>query len=393
MTGRDVQLAVIGGGAAALWLTRLAAGAGLRTALLTAGPLGSHASTRNQSWLHSGGFYAAYGAWGLARQCADGSADVRALARDVPELLARPSRGVFLAADPDHAASVFARLSTAGIEHRPLSEDRWARPGFDVADCAVDTCLLLEVLLDDSIRRGATVVPGLLDDPPTRIGERWLLRAGDVEIQARYVVLALGAGLPRYLRAWRLNEYAPDYVVTRTRVLVLPNLMIEKPIIPLFDAGPTVVPVWHRGRHHGATICLPFDNTTADEETDERSEIGSLLDKCVERLPDLASWLTSAVRADGALYRCEKLLVAGQYDGTEASRSYRVDQLSEGLVAFYAGKFTTASVGAREVLRALLKCISPDRVDTSCGELLGELSIAPRAAIEAGLSREIERSQ
>ncbi|MGF0320653.1 NAD(P)/FAD-dependent oxidoreductase [Nocardia fluminea] len=376
MTEYEADLVVVGGGVAALWSTRLAAQAGMRTVLVTSGPLGSHASTRNQGWLHSGGFYAAYQAWSLARACAIGSADIRVLAQRIPQLLARTG-GIYLVRDDHQAETISMRLRTARIEHHLISAAEWPYPALQVADCAVDTTLLIKMLVTDAVRAGARIIADTVETAPTYLGGSWTVDTGRDRVHTGQVVLALGAGIPRYLRGWHLDENTPDYSVTRSTVVVIPELTIAGPVIPLFDFGPTILPIWHRGRYCGATMCLPFDNA-ADGADGQSTD--ALLGECVDRLPELGARLTPTVRRSIRTYRCEKLLVGDQQAGTEASRTHRIDHLADGLIGFYAGKFSSASVAARDLLRTLTAQITPHH-DRQPSAVLGALHIAARAAV------------
>lgn len=376
------DLVVVGGGVAALWLTRLAAEQGARTVLVTAGPLGSHASTRAQGWLHSGGFYAAYQAWDLAQDCVTGSADIRALGEHTAATLTSPHQALFLTRDSHHASQVTDRWLTARIAYRAQPND-WARPGFTLADTALDMRLLITVLADQCRHAGATIAPAHITEPPVPNASGWVVDTTLARFHAGQLVLGLGAALRDYLHRWGLDVAAPDYRTTHTNVLVIQDLSLATAVIPLFGTAPTLVPIWQAGRVHGVTACLPLDNVE-DRDTPIHRSASELLDECVDRLPELARRLTRTVRETGWVYSCQKLLLASQSGGTEAARSYRRDHLADNLTALYAGKLTTASVAARALLETLPL---PQRSHTTAaGNLLGPLEISPRAATSPALT-------
>ncbi|WP_158605617.1 NAD(P)/FAD-dependent oxidoreductase [Amycolatopsis panacis] len=392
MIVRDVDVAIVGGGVAALWLAALAARTKLRVALLTAGLLGSHSSTRNQGWIHSGSFYAANEAWTLAEHCVRGGADIDQLARSTPELIAGP-RGECVLRDAEHLDLVTARLRRVGISHQlasapAVNASRLFRRGdafpvLHTPDRAVDNSLLLDRLAFQARQAGAVVVANSGQPELRRDGRQWCLREGDCEVRADQVVLALGTGLPTYLKRWRPGTRHLLYASTTTRVVVVPGLGLDAPVLPLFDAAPTVVPVWHAGRVGGVTICVPFDNVRHSGSprpvTVELAQ--EVVDLCVRQLPGLADHLRENEESPIGIYNCEKLIIDGQQDGAEESRSFRVDRVEAGLYAFYAGKFTTASVGASAMLDTLgtSTTSSGGRVRRP-GELIGNLTVSRRAA-------------
>jgi len=394
MTIREAELAVVGGGAAALWVASLAAARGRSIALVTSGPVGSHASTRNQGWLHSGAFYSAYGAKALAEQCAEGSADVMALARRVPDVVDGAGKGVLLARTRSHREEIAERLSSNGIwwSTKPACAAAWSDVvGEDIAahaitsnDRSMDSALLLRVLMEDALEAGATVFATQAPPRLEHSRDRWVLVTGTGTVRAEKVVLALGAHTGRYLADCGIRSEL-SYTHTRTRVAVFPRLGLEGPLIPLFDAGPTVIPVWHDGRRNGATICVPFDNVPASEATAPLTgaDVKDVLLRSCRQFPGLASYLEARDAAEGRIYACEKLITTGQRDGTEESRSFRVDRVDQNLWTFYAGKFTTASVGARFCL-AELGLSDADQATRYTGgrDVVGQLNFAKRAAAE-----------
>jgi glycine/D-amino acid oxidase-like deaminating enzyme len=300
-------------------------------------------------------------------------------------LLVAPHKGLFLARDDEHADEVAVRLASAHIAYFTECTS-WGRPGFVVIDAAVDTRLMVAKLLDDCRDVGATIVAGAIEHPPASDGGKWVIDTTYGRFRAGQVVLGLGAAMHKYLHAWRLDVGAPEYRATRTQVLVVPEAPMRTAMIPLFDAGPTLVPVWHEGRHHGVTVCLPFDNDD-DPTHPARQSTAELLDQCVDRLPELARWLTRSVRESAWTYSCQKLLIAGQSDGTEASRTYRIDRLTDNLTAIYAGKLTTASTAARALLEELPLPNCPRARQP--GELLGQPVVAPRAAVSRAFADQI----
>ncbi|EME57654.1 glycerol-3-phosphate dehydrogenase 2 [Amycolatopsis decaplanina DSM 44594] len=304
-----------------------------------------------------------------------------------------PRDGECLVRDADHLAEVGPRLRHAGVDYRLGA---LASPNTSVvfgtverpyvlrtADSTIDSSLLLERLAFDAVSAGARVLGSPGQPALERRGEAWSLRQGDVEVVADRVVLALGAGLPDYLGTWVPQYSGPVYVPTVTRVVVLSELPLSAPVIPLFDAAPTVVPVWHQRQWRGATVCVPFDNVPGRRpDRVGFAEAEAIVKLAVEQLPGVGEYLSRHDDTPVGVYTCEKLIVSGQRDGTEESRSFRVDQYPDGLYAFYAGKFTTASVGARACLRELGVRPKPGKGKSNrVGYSDGKVEMAQRAAV------------
>ncbi len=198
------RIVIVGGGFAGVSLAARLAQSGLPVTLLEAAALGFDASSRNQGWLYSGGWFARAHRE-LARMCHD---SLLQTVRYCPDCL-----------EPDHDGMfyVFSRLgaehlqwkndwTAAGIPFTEVARDELAQrlPGLDMAqvqhayllpDRAFRPQILLERLAAEARNAGAEIRTHVPVVDLLRKGERieGVRTGSDEEIRARATILATGA--------------------------------------------------------------------------------------------------------------------------------------------------------------------------------------------------------
>lgn len=198
------RIAIVGGGFAGISLAARLAQSGLPVTLLETADLGFDASSRNQGWLHSGGWFAPEHP-DLARMC---YASLQQTVQYCPECLEPNHDGMYY---------LFSRIGTAhlewvkawktvGIPFTEVSREQVARSfpdldetqlqhAFMLPDRAFRPQVLLERLAADARNAGAEIrthahVAELLRDRDRVLGVR--MGTGE-EIRARFTILATGA--------------------------------------------------------------------------------------------------------------------------------------------------------------------------------------------------------
>ncbi|MFE6926294.1 NAD(P)/FAD-dependent oxidoreductase [Nocardia sp. NPDC057663] len=357
----------MGGGVSGLWLALRALRQGTPTRILSIGPFGGYASTKNQGWLHSGALYALNEAFELALACRRGTAEVQSLCRGAqPSLIAPHVKGAFVPENAQQMEAVKIRLDAAGIPFsvRAMADVRDAdllcsgNPDHDVLvtdDYAIDTQLLIRRLIAEIRRSGGEIVTAGTVDRMRHQRGLWTIDLDCGSVSSETVVLALGAGLPAFLRNHLPSVAGPEYVVTRSRVLAIGCASFNTIVVPLAPGSPTVVPIWHAGEVKGITICIPYDNEV--ERCYELSEghpamTEKTIDYCTDMLPGLRHQLQSK-RPEMGMYTCQKLMLEGESGGQESARLHKVDTLTEGLYSLYSGKMSAAPVAAAACLSKL----------------------------------------
>jgi glycine/D-amino acid oxidase-like deaminating enzyme len=199
------RIAIVGGGIAGLSAAARLAQAGLPVILLEASQLGAAASTRNQGWLHSGGYYALQ-SLDYARVC------IRALRETLkfcpqcvePQI---PLMAYLFSSSETQIDRWTQAWDAAGIEHRPLAietiqaelkgiDPYRIRHAFELPDRAIRQDVLLTHLAAAAENAGAEIRTGTPVRNLRRAGDRIdaLITATGEAIPAGLVILAGGTG-------------------------------------------------------------------------------------------------------------------------------------------------------------------------------------------------------
>lgn len=199
------RIAIIGGGIAGLSAAARLAQAGLPVILLEASQLGAAASTRNQGWLHSGGYYVLQSPE-YARVCIRALRETLKFCPQCVESQIPPMAYLF-----SHSETQISRWTggwdAAGIEYRPLPIETIqaelpgidpvrVRYAFELPDRAIRQDVLLTHLAATAENAGAEIRTGTPVRTLRRAGDRIdaLITSTGEEIAADLVILAGGTG-------------------------------------------------------------------------------------------------------------------------------------------------------------------------------------------------------
>jgi glycine/D-amino acid oxidase-like deaminating enzyme len=358
MTSRqDVELCIVGGGCAAIWIGYYAAQLGLQVVIVAENPAAGFGSTRNQGWLHSGALYAAYDLDDVARQCRDATKIVESIC---PEAISQ--RGSYFVVRGDRErervvsgcvrnglwCNVPSRREVRNREHL-LSHLVQSDPELrcvETSDRVVDTTMLLTTVLRHAAEAVEWVSVGTVTD--LEIGGRdggWTVRlpSGTDVVTARALVLAAGPAIPQLLRRAGRGQDGSNLRVATADVLVVPAPLTRSLVATLFMAGPSVVP-FGSGPNAGVTVTIAGADTVSaagDTPPDGLASRRPLFAELPAPYRDAVAEL--GLRGQACpVYRCSKLVLADHpsYHGDLVSRH------DDRLFTIYPRKFTSAPISA-----------------------------------------------
>ena len=281
----DYDVVIIGGGCAGIFLASELSKRNWTCAVLHKNPAASHASTRNQGWLQSGSFYAAFDDTGAALECRAGHEYITATYPDlvhtsVPSYSLFGEKGEFEAAlRVCDVLDIRMRELEIGQIHQlltenPILEDTPFSYVAETSDRAFDTHRLLQRVADQAAERGAVYceVPSMASINPEPSGNGWRIALSDDQIHGKILVLACGPYIPEMLQQF-IPEEAQGMKVTKTPVLVIRNQVSNCAFMaPLTAGAPNIVPF---GRSHGiegVSVCMSRVDYAARDATDDDVE-------------------------------------------------------------------------------------------------------------------------
>lgn len=373
--GWATDVAIIGGGATALWLAReLALQHGYRTLVIAENPLAEYASTRNQGWLHSGAYYLTdlHYSPAEALQCHEGEGIIRAFiqSKNAPQLVMQREGCYFLfphdltdgKRSVERAAAFEAACAASGVPAKQVSAQdvvgqepllhRSTVAGAIVRteDGVVNTTGVLELVRDDARRAGAQFLPVR---SLRRVGLEhesggWVVRTPSTTVKCACVVIAAGTLIPWLWEAWRLGE------ARRFRISTLALLALNAPVstailVPVSNWAPVVVP-FQGDFHRGSLICLQGKY----RRREIRDVSQSLSPASVHDLEDELAISYPSIRREcpeagipGYVYAGLGLTLRNQLHigNILVSHARELERLP-GIFTSYAFKFTTAPVAA-----------------------------------------------
>ncbi|HEY0069479.1 MAG TPA: FAD-dependent oxidoreductase, partial [Chloroflexia bacterium] len=275
----DKDVAILGGGCAGILLGDELAQQGASCAVVDTLPYAAYASTRNQGWLQSGAFYAAYGKdeghRKSAHACKEGYRELRAFVEEtIPYALHTPTDSYMLfgtpSADPANFKAEDDREQREALEQcddleidaeavdigelanqEPVLRGTPLTHAIRITDRPMDTNLLLRAIATRAEGHGVLFQPvsALSNIDASWDGYVWTLRLGDGNVlRVKSIVLACGVYIPTMLERLGIPEAIKKF--DRTKV---PVLVVHKPIahsmlvLPRVDLGPNIVPFYRPG--------------------------------------------------------------------------------------------------------------------------------------------------
>lgn len=372
MFENDTEVAILGGGCAAIWLSYELTRQHYSCTLIEDGPMGAHASQKNQSWLHTGALYSVVAAEEddqtkreafreLAKACFKSSTDIRRFARRFcPSALDWRSGCLFLYEDEGLADKAESMLQSYGLAPRkfhegiellePILRGSPLKVGLATPDLPFDAGLLLQTVLNLSISRGAQVADSKQALQSLRIerqNEYWIIRGNRIHIRAKVVIAAVGALANSLTSPLSLQK---PLQMQKCTVAVLHRRVCNRMLVVRSRNARFLNLVPFRG---GTTVNLGLNDESLDACTDydppkeaPRQIAKSLALYC----PGLAR--NKAIGAH--FYVCQKVAYMGSV--TRSPRHYFWFPLQDHPVYyFYPGKFTLASLATKNFVREITR--------------------------------------
>jgi glycine/D-amino acid oxidase-like deaminating enzyme len=387
----------LSGAIGGLWLQLELASRGVNTILIDHRQLGGFASTRNQSWLHSGAFYAVLGgsleAGGVAQECLRGSRILKDFcAEHCPEAILK--KGCIFAFDTDTAANLaLQRIRSLGLlasltrdgpsTYEPLLSPDVFPFGVLCEECPFDPFPILRSVLVRGARAGGKIyVSGspLLSSTRTYEDSKWIVNIDGETFRASSLVLAAGALNPRLLYQTIGREM--QATVQRSFLCAFrPQITNNILVLSKHDVDGTVM----FGPFHGGTtvnvVQRDIDVGSVGEFVPDQAVVRNFASRLRAYMPRLGSHSLH-------FYTCEKLNncddASNPYPAqTYGSRHFFWTREDRKLFTFYPGKFITAPMAAEELAGEVCEQIGdPWRVEER-GILSKTVSLAKPRAITA----------
>lgn len=360
-TRSETEVAIVGSGAAALWLARRLAIERVGCSIIDQVPLAGFASTRNQGWFQSGAFYAATDHPDVARDCARGNETIREFC---PEAVG-DNEAFFLFTEGGQMNKFLKlcdeqQISASGIsmayaiENEPLLAGSPFVAAAWASDCSIDSRLVLSRLVDQSFEAGVRFLK-VGDLSQVRFEQRlgqWAIKGPAWSLKARVLILACGAYTPRLLQTIAPGE-DEKFIITKVPVLVMHQTVASRLLVaPYIEAGPNLVP-FHLGDVAGFTVCLSDVDKSITEPSDSyptRREEKAYRDALRRWYPNIQQYRGKPY----GVYGCQKMQYHPSVARLESVRRAIVvehDVSGSGggrLITFYPGKLTSAPIGAEE---------------------------------------------
>lgn len=370
------RVVVVGGGLAGLSIAVRLAQKSLPVMLLEASTLGHAASTLNQGWLYSGGWFARRDAT-LAKQCYEAFRETVAFC---PECLEPGLTGmsyILPGAGASEADDWLCAWKAAGIPYEPVSQKQFKQSlpefrlpkgseVFRLPDRAFRPDVLLEKLVGMAQSAGVEIktgvrVAGLMKQCGTVAG---VTTSRGVDIAANLVILATGALGAEFWHettsadAGAQNGYAR--VALKTHLVATSPPVADEPFCVLDEVGLSHVP--HGNRSVFGLDRWTIAKTIGDTKV-EANEVVSIWDPLQRHFPnfkmtdyDCHSWAGTTVQA----------LEFDQIEQGRATRPTVIDHGDEpprlnNLLSVYPGRATLWPQLADETCRLAIKRF-PDRV-------------------------------
>ncbi len=335
--------------------------------------LGRYASTRNQSWLHSGALYSIIlgekqkrgemeGVEGLKRTAQQCRKAFKEVVKRFAGSLELTSECLFLfktREEAEHAHLKLHELDPAlrtrilnrkeiGAREPLLAPATHVRYGVATEDIPFDSHRILSGLVHDALFSGGEIYfsnVALADLAISREQDRWVVDDGKRRITARVIIAAAGAHIPK-MRGL-LNDPIVESAVQYCLVAVLHQRLCNRIIVV-------------RAKDSGFLNVVPFDGgTTVNLGSQDRFDSKDLGPKLRKVIAEKLTYFVPGLRGmscQAHFYVCEKLSNAASSSHPSHEygfRHYFWEVGKDKFFYFYPGKFTLAPLAAQEFVRFL----------------------------------------
>ncbi len=379
MTRLETQVVILGGGCGGLWLLFELSRNSIQALLVEHMSLGRYASTRNQSWLHTGALYGVIlselgtedeGLRTTARACRSSFAEIREFcSRSCPDSLEHSSECLFLFNDKMGVARAQDELRRLGIWSELLNQAEVERLepvlsptallhyGLKTEDKPFDSHRILAALMHEASALGGRFYGSRCELAQLQIsndGHAWVVRDSTTEVTAPVLVCSSGALIPKMLSTIQGQtgmEYGIE--VQKCVVAVLHHRICQRILVI-------------RDRESNWLNLVPFTGGTTvnmglvDESPAEVNDVEvplSLYPEFVEKLRLFVPGMIRSVACGVHFYVCQKIRNTERSSHPARSfgfRHYFWVPAGNNAFAFYPGKFTLAPLAARNFVRSLL---------------------------------------
>ena len=365
----DCDVAIIGSGCAGLWLAFELSALDYMVVIVEHGDLAGYASTGNQSWLHSGAFYAVVegvnkirgssksrGLHAIAQKCRSASEELRSFC---PIAFEKYRDCLYIFEDLEEAQSARDQVNAEGLKctliktglekiEPLLGRSLHKYYGLLTPDKAFNSEQFLSYLANLVSQRG---VRFQRTAPITKLHlekheDRWRIsdNANPV-VRSKLLILASGAAMPDMLS--RANPPINIEIPLQKSLVGVVHKRLCDRILSIRSEGA-----------HGLSLAPFRDGTTVNLGAVDQPSVGSrdlnLAPEFSERLAEtLKEYIPAALPCNIHFYGCQKVNNTeetshplSQFGG----RHYWWFEPAKGLYCFYPGKFTLARMAAQEFI-------------------------------------------
>jgi glycerol-3-phosphate dehydrogenase len=372
MTKQETGICVVGGGVAGLMVTRKLSELGYKVTLVEKQPkLATGPSTRNEGWLHAGGYHA--GLYDDEEKAKEVVGQIHygreQILRIAPECVEEPSVSTYaLFRDERLAARAERRYKDLEVRHNHLTRSELEREApeidhsqvshaYEMADRSVNFRLLYQKLLASSERAGATVLTGTTLIPEDE--NKAMLESADgsrTSLSADIFICTTGLGTKAMLEG--KSELAERIRFWKSHSLIFPRLTKHG----MYYIDPQEASLMHHGDY--SIGCQSEDDFVVKEPTFEViKEPAMEVYKAVRRLvPGAANHrdvfiATSCIKPDIA----PKL-------GMERSVNNEIHEPLPNYLVAFPGKVTTSPLMADKLVHAVFNRHADDRISLRPGD-------------------------
>lgn len=389
----EKQVAILGGGCAGLWLLYELSKRGFSAIIIDHHAIGQFASTRNQSWLHTGALYAVSasqndvpGLKRLAEACLSETPIMKRFCEQyVPEAIYSDSKCLFVFPNDEHRRRAAIRVHERNIPFKELNHSQivdrepglfrdqgtfWMEPNFvglETEDFAFDSNAILAAVARLAALSGGDFLQmrgPLCELQYSRVGESWEIQDDQLRIRAQICVCASGALIPRFADMFGGQVRQEPFQIQKCIVAVLHNPVCENIVV-------------FRNPESNYLNLVPFEGGTTvnmgakdspNAAVDDVEISPDKLKEFAEKLSLFAPGIKKSAPIACHFYTCQKLGNVNDSSHPLNSFGYRHyfwRKQRDNFYVFYPGKFTLSWAAARSISDYLA-----DRLESKLGSLV-----------------------